>query len=165
MKYNEYKAPNGKVLFNPENFTYGNTILSRFELNFIVLDKEEAEALAEEYRLKDEALKKEQEEEIQKIEEELRQQQIEEVQPQINRAKTRSISEDSIQTMSLNEDGEYIEDESSEEVQENDFDKITNQKQKELEDFKRNHIASLLSRGVPFNNKDVTKIEHETQHI
>lgn len=42
MKYNEYKAPSGKVLLNLDNFTYGNTMISMFELNVIAVNEEDA---------------------------------------------------------------------------------------------------------------------------
>lgn len=58
MEYNEYKAPEGKVLFNTDDFTYGNTILSMHNLNLIVLDKEQAEQLQNEYNAKQEEASK-----------------------------------------------------------------------------------------------------------
>lgn len=51
MTYNEYKANNGKVLLNLNNFTYGNTIISKHDLSskLIELDKSVAEKYANEY--------------------------------------------------------------------------------------------------------------------
>lgn len=51
MTYNEYKANEGKVLLNLNNFTYGNTILSKHDLSsrLIELDKSVAEKYANKY--------------------------------------------------------------------------------------------------------------------
>ena len=45
MEYYEYKAQDGKVLFNPERGTYGDTILSKYQLNFYVIDRDLAKQL------------------------------------------------------------------------------------------------------------------------
>lgn len=59
MTYNKYIAPAGKVLFNTENFTYGNTILSVHDLNLIILDEKEAEKLYQEYLAKENKINEE----------------------------------------------------------------------------------------------------------
>lgn len=93
MTYNKYTAPQGKVLFNTENFTYGNTILSIHDLNLIVLDEEEAEALYDQYLKEQEAIKE--------VEQE-------------NETNTESIpfkarSNANVALMALNDEGEYEE--------------------------------------------------------
>lgn len=136
MEYNEYKAPAGKVLFNTDNFTYGHTMLSAFNLNLIVLDEAEAERLSSEYQAKE---KEVQEAEINK--EEVKEETVVKPSP----LKARGM----VSTMSMNEDGVY---EETEEVN-------------SLEDFKRNHIASLLAKGVSFNLEGITLIKHNTENI
>lgn len=51
MKYKEYKASEGKVLFNIDNFTYGNMMLCSVDtvLNLIEVNKEDAEEYQKTY--------------------------------------------------------------------------------------------------------------------
>lgn len=138
MKYNEFKAPTGKVLFNLDNFTYGNTILSAFDLNLIVLDKEEAEQLANEY--------------IEK-QEEIRQQETintdnENDEVQSSPAKARRMN---VATMNLNEDGEYEE--------------VADEPKDELIEFKQQHIANLIARGILLDKTNVICNIKNTQYI
>lgn len=56
MEYNEYIAKENKVLFNIDNFTYGNRILSAFKLNLIEIDINKAKQLKEDYNNKIEEL-------------------------------------------------------------------------------------------------------------
>lgn len=160
MKYNEYKAPKGKMLFNLDDFTCGNTILSAHDLNLVILDKEEAERLSKEYQ---EAKDKAQEEEM-KAREQAEQEAFNQEQNvlQMRKAKARTISEDSIQTMELDENGEYVE--SIEDNNESVSDEVDNVNIK-MEEFRKNNIATLLSKGVILNNKDIIHSVKETQFI
>lgn len=51
MEYKEYKASEGKVLFNIDNFTYGNMMLCSVDtvLNLIEVNKEDAEEYQKTY--------------------------------------------------------------------------------------------------------------------
>ena len=51
MEYKEYKASEGKVLFNIDNFTYGNMMLCSADtvLNLIEVNKEDAEEYQKTY--------------------------------------------------------------------------------------------------------------------
>lgn len=149
MNYNEYKAPDGKVLFNLDNFTYGNTILSIHNLNLVVLDKEEAERLSNEY----EAEKRRIEEEQRKLEEESK------------HKKENNIEEDNsedygIQTMSLDEEGFYVEDATEEEINNSKVNELS-----DIEKHKQNAIASLLARGILIDKSDVIINTKETKYI
>lgn len=53
MEYFEYKAQDNKVLFNPERGNYGDTILSKHQLNFYVIDRELAQQLQRYYDMED----------------------------------------------------------------------------------------------------------------
>ena len=67
MEYKEYKASEGKVLFNIDNFTYGNKMLCSVDtvLNLIEVNKEDAEEYQKTYYeeserlMRDPAVKKE----------------------------------------------------------------------------------------------------------
>lgn len=67
MEYKEYKASEGKVLFNIDNFTYGNMMLCSVDtvLNLIEVNKEDAEEYQKTYYeeserlMRDPAVKKE----------------------------------------------------------------------------------------------------------
>lgn len=67
MEYKEYKASEGKVLFNIDNFTYGNMMLCSVDtvLNLIEVNKEDAEEYQKTYYeeserlMRDPAIKKE----------------------------------------------------------------------------------------------------------
>lgn len=143
MNYNEYKAPEGKVLFNLDNFTYGNTILSIHNLNLVVLDKEEAEILSNEY----EAEKRRIEEEQRKLEK--------------SKLKEENNSEDyGIQTMSLDEEGFYVEDDTKEEINNSKVNELS-----DIEKHKQNAIASLLARGILIDKSDVIINTKETKYI
>lgn len=143
MNYNEYKAPDGKVLFNLDDFTYGNTILSIHNLNLVVLDKEEAERLSNEY----ETEKRRIEEEQRKLEE--------------SKLKEENNSENyGIQTMSLDEEGFYVEDATEEEINNSKVNELS-----DIEKHKQNAIASLLARGILIDKSDVIINTKETKYI
>lgn len=67
MEYKEYKASEGKVLFNIDNFTYGNMMLCSVDtvLNLIEVNKEDVEEYQKTYYeeserlMRDPAVKKE----------------------------------------------------------------------------------------------------------
>lgn len=126
MAYNEYIAPKGKVLFDVNDFTYGNTVLSAHNLNLVILDKEEADALMKAYQEKEEEIRAKEREE--------------------NKPKEEVQEESNVAVMALNDEGEY------EEVQE--------VKEQSLEDFKREHIAGLLAKGIVINSNDIEIIRH-----
>lgn len=70
MEYNEYVAKDNKVLFNIDNFTYGNRILSAKKLNLIEIDLNTAEEIKNNFNNKKEELYKKYEDnnEIQTLE-------------------------------------------------------------------------------------------------
>lgn len=150
MEYNEYKAPKGKVLFNVENFTYGNTMLSVHDLNLIVLDKEEAEQLYQEYLKKQNETAEAEQNEVQDNPEE-------QIQTFSSRMRQANIS-----TMSLNEDGEYEVDEESDSMQESAED---DSQKSPLELFKKDKIADLLVKGVSFDQSKINCIKQTTKYI
>lgn len=129
MAYNEYIAPKSKVLFDINDFTYGNTVLSAHNLNLVILDKEEADVLMKAYQEKEEEIRAKEREENKPKEE------VQENQEESN-----------VAVMALNDEGEY------EEIQE--------VKEQSLEDFKREHIAELLAKGIVINSNDIEIIKH-----
>lgn len=72
MEYNEYIAKDNKVLFNIDNFTYGDRILSAKKLNLVEIDLNIAKQLKDNFNNKKEELYKKYEndsnEEIQTLE-------------------------------------------------------------------------------------------------
>lgn len=138
MKYNKYVAPKGKVLFNTEDFTYGNTILSAYDLNLIILEEAEAKSLSNAYRNEQDKFKEEEQQNT-KIESN------EEEQPVTFANKTRS----NIATMVLNDAGEY------EEIEED---------KDPLIEFKKEKLIELLAKGVNMN-PEINKIKVNTKYI
>lgn len=155
MNYNEYKAPAGKVLFNLDTFTYGNTILSAHDLNLIVLDKEEAENLAEEYRQREEAFHEEEQRKAQE-EEQNRINQPQEEEPQIQTYSLR----DEAAIMALNEDGEY-----EEVIEEDNSTNETTEEVNDLDVYKKNKLAELLLKGVKINSSEMIHEVKTTKYI
>lgn len=156
MKYNEYKAPQGKMLLNLDDFTCGNTMLSVYELNVIVVDKEEAERLSNEYRAKQEEII----EAEMKAEEALREAPEDEINPMIDSPQSyslQSVAEDAILADSI-EDENCI-------AHMSDTPEDSRQQDTQLQDFKRNAIAELLLKGVKADKSDVILNQHETKYI
>lgn len=142
MKYNEYKAPSGKVLLNLDNFTYGNTMISMFELNVIAVNEEDAQRLSQEYR----KIMEDQEKQMNNI-------------PSEDAPQTMSLRESDMQ--SIAEDA-VLEGEEPSEIQPiPDVDELKVQ----LEDFKKNSIADLLLKNIKFDKSDVVLNQHESKYI
>ena len=157
MKYNEYKAPQGKMLLNLDDFTCGSTMLSVHELNVIVVDKEEAERLSNEYRAKQEEII----EAEMKAKEALRNAPEEaETSPVMDSPQAyslQSVAEDAILADSI-EDENCI-------APMSDTPEDSEQQGTQLQDFKRNAIAELLLKGVKADKSDVILNQHETKYI
>lgn len=143
MNYFEYKAPKGKVLFDLENFTYGNTVISVTEMNLIVLDKKEAEALSKAYQEEQERLR---EEERIAEEERIKQEQNGEANQEVQTFKARANN--SISTLALNDEGEY------EETVEDP-----------LLAFRKDKIIELMAKGVNFNSDNINKEIKSTKYL